>query len=74
MEEFKKDEISSFTIRFTKRADADAIVIKNYLLEKFTQREVDNFYKLPETFEKVILVLPELYRLVTMLRKYAGQF
>jgi plasmid stabilization system protein ParE len=57
------DENPSFTIRYTKRADADAIIIKNYLLYKFTQKEVDHFYQLLETFEKVILVFPELYKL-----------
>jgi hypothetical protein len=37
------DENPLLTIRFTKRADADAIIIKNYLSYKFTQKEVDNF-------------------------------
>jgi len=59
------DENPLLTIRFTKRADADAIIIKNYLSYKFTQKEVDNFYQLLETFEKVILAFPELYALST---------
>jgi plasmid stabilization system protein ParE len=57
------DENPSFTIRYTKRADADAIIIKNYLLYKFTQKEVDHFYQLLGTFEKVIVAFPELYTL-----------
>ncbi len=57
------DENPLFTIRYTQRAGTDAIIIKNYLLYKFTQKEVDHFYQLLGTFEKVIVVFPELYKL-----------
>jgi plasmid stabilization system protein ParE len=54
-----------FTVRFTKRADTDAITIKNYLLCNFTQREVAHFHQLLEKFEKVIVIFPDLYTLTS---------
>lgn len=48
-------------IHFTKRSLSDAEAIKDYLLYKFTQREVANFYHLLEIFESVITAFPELY-------------
>jgi plasmid stabilization system protein ParE len=55
-------EHSSFTVFYTQRADTDAVTIKNYLLYKFTQKEVDHFYKLLENFEALVVVFPELFR------------
>lgn len=63
------DENSSFVIHYTKRANADAIVIKNYLLYNFTHREVDHFYDLLETFERATKPFPELYPLVNNSKK-----
>jgi hypothetical protein len=39
-------ENASVGIIFTKRSNTDAIAIKNYLLNKFTQKEVAKFYRL----------------------------
>ncbi|MEN0054966.1 MAG: hypothetical protein AAGC65_14925 [Mucilaginibacter sp.] len=50
-------------IVYTKRSNTDAIAIKNYLLYKFTQKEVAKFYRLLQIFERVITVFPELYPL-----------
>jgi len=46
---------------YTNRAVANSLSIKNFILVKFTQREVDNFYKMLETFEKVVSAFPEIY-------------
>lgn len=51
----------AFHIHFTKRSLSDAEAIKEYLLYKFTQREVANFYHLLEIFESVVVAFPELY-------------
>ncbi len=48
-------------IIYTDRSVADSITIKNFILVKFTQREVENFYDMLGTFEKVVAVFPELY-------------
>jgi plasmid stabilization system protein ParE len=48
-------------IRYSKRANSNLLLIKNYLLYKFTQREVDNLYKLLRNFEAVIVKFPFLY-------------
>lgn len=48
-------------IHYTDRALTDAVTIKNFILVKFTQKEVENFYTLLKTFEKVVSVFPEMY-------------
>ena len=48
-------------IKYSKRANSNLLQIKNYLLYKFTQREVDNLQKLLTDFEKVIVEFPFLY-------------
>ncbi len=48
-------------INYTNHSISDAEAIKNYLLYKFTQREVDKFFHLLEIFESVIVTFPELY-------------
>jgi len=58
------DENPFFQIYYTKRADSDGQRIKEYLYFKFTQREVDNFYKLLASFEKVISISPEMYPVI----------
>ncbi|MDB5091536.1 MAG: hypothetical protein JWR09_5530 [Mucilaginibacter sp.] len=55
------DENSLLNILYTNRANSDAITIKNYLLYKFTQREVDNFYDLLRIFENIASAFPLLY-------------
>jgi len=56
-------------VTYTKRANSDAKTIKSYLLYKFTQREVDNFYKLLASFEKVVVIFPDLHPIVVTRRK-----
>ncbi|MDN3551411.1 hypothetical protein [Mucilaginibacter aquaedulcis] len=56
-------ENASVGIIFTKRSNTDAIATKNYLLNKFTQKEVAKFYRLLEIFESVVTVFHELYPL-----------
>lgn len=36
-------------------------IIKSYLLYKFTQREVERFYKLLEKFDRRVVIFPEMY-------------
>ncbi|MES2376340.1 MAG: hypothetical protein V4553_07170 [Bacteroidota bacterium] len=53
------EEISP--IVYSDRAIANSLTIKNFLLLKFTQREVNNFYKMLEKFGEVVSVFPEIY-------------
>jgi plasmid stabilization system protein ParE len=46
---------------YSARAIANSLTIKNFLLYKFTQREVDNFYKMLERFGGVVSTFPEIY-------------
>ena len=55
------DENSLLNVLYTKRANSDAVTIKNYLLYKFTQKEVDNFYELLRIFENIVSAFPQLY-------------
>ncbi|RZA02326.1 MAG: type II toxin-antitoxin system RelE/ParE family toxin [Sphingobacteriaceae bacterium] len=54
---------------YTDLAITDAIAIKNFILVKFTQREINNFYKMLNTFERVVGVFPELYPKSTQNKK-----
>ncbi len=47
---------------YTERAIRQSETIKSYLLDKFRQREVDNFYELLTHFENLVVEFPELYR------------
>ena len=55
------NENSLFIIKYTQRSHKDADTIKAYLLYKFTQREVDNFYGLLTSFEKAVIIFPESF-------------
>jgi plasmid stabilization system protein ParE len=55
------DENSLLNILYTYKANSDAITIRNYLLYKFTQREVDKFYELLRIFENIVAAFPQLY-------------
>ena len=46
---------------WTDRAYSDSSVIKEYLRYHFTEREIENYYKLLESFEKIVASFPELY-------------
>jgi plasmid stabilization system protein ParE len=48
-------------INYTDLAITDASIIKQYLLYKFTQKEVDKFYGMLRAFENVVSKFPELY-------------
>jgi hypothetical protein len=54
-------EKQSLSIHWTDSSVSGSLSIKKYLLEEFSQREVDNFYKLLEAFEKIVLTFPRLY-------------
>ena len=48
-------------VDWTNRAISDSLAIKKYLLKEFSQKEIDHFYKLLESFEKIIISYPKLY-------------
>jgi|SRR5476651_1430906 len=48
-------------IIYSTRAIANSLTIREFILFKFTQREVDNFYKMLATFEKIVVAFPEMY-------------
>ena len=51
----------SYKILYTRRSLKDALAIKEYLLYKFTEKEVENFYHMLGVFEKLVLQFPHLY-------------
>ena len=53
-----------YKIIYSKRSLANIRTIKDYLLYKFTQREVDNLYRMLSDFEKVAASFPQLYPLI----------
>lgn len=55
-------EESDINIYWTERSLKDALVIRAFLLNKFSEKELNNFYKLLQTFEKLVKVFPELYQ------------
>jgi plasmid stabilization system protein ParE len=48
------------TVFWTDRSISDSLAIKRYLQKEFSQKEIDNFYKLLGAFEKIVL-FPQLY-------------
>ena len=46
---------------YTDRALANAVNIKKYLLDKFSDKEVDCFYVLLSSFESAVIPFPKLY-------------
>jgi len=57
-------DTSPCKIIYTKRSLDNIRTIKSYLLYKFTQREVDNLYRMISDFESVVTFFPQLYPLV----------
>ncbi len=55
------NEDISLSIYWTERSISDSFAIKKYLQRDFSQKEIDNFYKLLESFEKVVITFPKLY-------------
>ncbi len=46
---------------YTDTALVNATLIKKYLLYKFSQKEVDNFFSLLKSFELAVVPFPKLY-------------
>ncbi len=46
---------------YSNRALTNAVSIKKYLLHKFSEKEIDYFYSLLESFELAVTSLPKLY-------------
>jgi len=51
----------SLSVNWTDRSLSNSETIRDYLQYHFTQRELDNYYKLLESFEKIVVVFPFLY-------------
>jgi hypothetical protein len=49
------------SILWSGRAIKGTLIIKEYLQLKFSQREINNFYLLLESFEKRVVLNPKLY-------------
>ena len=54
-------ESVKLNLRWTSQSLFHATLIKKYLLKKFTQTEVDNFYVLLSSFEEAVVLFPKLY-------------
>lgn len=48
-------------IIWTPKAVAGSLIIKDYLLYKFTSKKVDNFFEMLSAFEKKVIIFPEIY-------------
>jgi hypothetical protein len=46
---------------WSERAINSAVVIREYIEQNFSVKEVDSFYELLESFEKAVSVFPRLY-------------
>lgn len=51
----------TYEVKWTKRSLLNAISIKNYLITKFTQKEVAKFESLLRQFESTVSNFPSLY-------------
>jgi hypothetical protein len=60
-----------YKVIYTKRSLVNVRTIKDYLLYKFTQREVDNLYRRISDFESVVATFPQLYPLIINSKKSA---
>jgi plasmid stabilization system protein ParE len=56
-------------IIYSKRSLANVRTIRDYLLYKFTQKEVDDLYNMLGDFERVVVPFPELYPLIANSKK-----
>ena len=57
------------SVYWTDRALQHAISVKSYLLENFSQKEVDNFFSLLNAFEIAVSAFPELYPISSSKKK-----
>ena len=58
-----------YKVIYSRRSLANIRTIKDYLLYKFTQREVDNLYRMLNDFENVAASFPQLYPLISNSKK-----
>ena len=49
------------SVYWSYKALTNSLSIKEYLQRKFTQKEINKFYKLLEAFEKIVALFPLLY-------------
>lgn len=63
------DKLLLLKIIYSKRSLANVETIRDYLLYKFTQKEVDNLYSMLAGFENVVAIFPELYPLIVNSKK-----
>ncbi len=54
-------EKEDFIVQYSKQSLENAKEIVSYLLEKFSEKEVNRFYKDLNDFEKIIIIYPTLY-------------
>ena len=54
-------EIGIKQIVYTSTSLSNATAIKKYLSNKFSQKEVDHFFSLLQSFESVVVSYPKLY-------------
>ncbi len=52
---------TNLSVTWTDRSLSDSQTIRNYLQYYFSKKEIDNYYKLLESFEKIVPVFPTLY-------------
>jgi hypothetical protein len=52
---------SVYNISYSNRSLSDALIIKEYLLYKFTQKELNSFYHMLGVFESIVSKFPKLY-------------
>jgi len=51
----------NFIVEYSKQSIENAKEIVSYLQKKFTEKEVNKFYKALNDFEKIIIIYPTLY-------------
>lgn len=54
-------EVQNLYVDWTNRAISDSLAIKKYPQKGFSQKEIDHFYTVLKSFEKIILSFPKLY-------------
>ena len=54
-------ELKIKQVVYTNTSLKNATAIKKYLLHKFTQKEVDHFFSLLQSFEAAVVPFPKLY-------------
>jgi hypothetical protein len=54
---------TNLLVVWSDRSLSDTEIIRDYLQYHFSQREIDNFYKFLEFFEKIVSIFPQLYPL-----------